>query len=271
MPEENNAPAVIETPAAAPEQAQPEQKKPDFAFAEGRDNYIPKERLDREIAKVRAEAEEKSRLMVENARLSERLKLLEKPADETPRTEEQPPDSSQFKEFEDYNKALINYEVKKRLTEERTKIEREGEEQKKLRQTEEQTRSFAENLNAKIAEGEAKYPGFGTEIRRTDRPYTAEMLTAMLATGAFEDVAVTLHNNPAEFMRLRNLSGNPVALGVEMGRIGAVATAKPVVPPQVSNTPPPSAPLPADGASKSGELTTADWIKMRNEQEKKKG
>lgn len=130
----------------------------------------------------------------------------------------------------------------------------------------------AQALQAKMAEGQTKYPDFVTKVNDPSLPPLREInpaaFQAVISSDAAVDVAYYLANNPQDVYALASM--NPVQAIKSVAQIEAKVSAKQ----QTTAKAPPKPPTTVKGNSEAVQdpqrMTTDEWMKWRNAQLKGK-
>jgi hypothetical protein len=186
------------------------------------------------------------------------------------------PQEKDFKEWKDFNKAHTAWAVRE---ENRQEAQRRSQ-----REQEEETRSVVETYSERMEAYKAEHPEFDEQTAvdtpwKSDNPKHVQSAIAFrLAVIEADNGPAILHhlaNHPEEFAEFGKLT--PVQVGIRVGRISAQLSpsdsAKPAPKPPISNAPAPVTPPRGSHTAPTSitdpEISTDDFIRRRNEQERK--
>lgn len=233
------APATLEGGEKKPDTEQAPEKR------QGQSRY--ERRLDRAYRKA-AEAQARAEFF-EKQYNEARAKVA---------TPEDPgaPKLENFKDIEEYAKAVGKYESEKALKAHQDKQRSETQKQMRTRLT--------ESWEAKAARADGKYEDFD-EVVGDIQPTSPWSIAVMEAENG-EDIAYYLGKNMKEAHRIAALP--PTAQIREIGKLEAKLAAEPPKPKTASKAPPPITPLagttPAENAKPSDKDDIDTWFKKRN-------
>jgi hypothetical protein len=192
----------------------------------------------------------------EAAFYKQQYEALQKPQQQpTPQGEPQPKD---FKDWESYQAALIDYRVEQRFT------AREQESQTQRQQREAQ--QHAQSVKAKLAQGAEEFSDFEEVAYNQDVPITQPMAHAIAESEIPAKVAYYLGSHLDEATRISNLP--PTQQVREIAKLEA----KLIAPPKPTQTPPPIVPNKANATAETGyrpdmsDKQFAEWRKRHNAQ-----
>lgn len=247
--------------AAAPvvtEQQEEPESKPERTFTQQELDEAIEKRLARERRKLerierQREIEEAERRGRESA-----TRQTQQPANDGP------PKREDFDSLEDYIEARADWKVESKLAETRRKEAEEATQRDHRKRIDDTERTWAE----RVEKAQDAYPDFeDVVVNNRDLVISDAMAIAIKSTEHGIDLAYQLGKNPDEAARIAKL--DPVAQVFELGRLAA-STAKPAERP-VSKAAPPVEPVRGQSRSEQSiydadEMTTEQWIKMRNKQ-----
>lgn len=250
----------VETPVAAPE-ATPAPQTTAVEGAETKpeppsEKLLPQSEVNKIVARIRAQEGRKAR---EIARAEARAEFAERQLQERQQPQQPAgrPEPKDFKDYESYVEALTDWKLDQKLSTEREKGAQETAKQQQARQMQERAAYVQQNL---IAKGEAKYDDW-QEVVMGDIPITEAMVEAASRLPNGADVLYQLAQNPAEVIRIANLS--PVEQVWELKALDSQVSA-----PSRTKTPPPIVPNNANAPVKKDtfELPWDEFIKKRREE-----
>lgn len=190
-PEATPAPEIpADQESETPEGAEP--VKPEKTYSQKEMEQAISDRLTKETRRLSKIA----RAEAERDLYKQQLETLQRPQQQTqPPSGEPRPD--QFKDWESFNAALIDYRVEQRLG----KFRQESEAQQHAREAQEQARSVQERLKP----AESKYPDFREVALSEDVPITQPMAAFIASRDTGGDVAYFLGSNLDEATRISRL------------------------------------------------------------------
>lgn len=258
------APATPEAstpePSAAPEGAPPEGEQAPKPEEPPKPRLFTQEELNRAARRERKAAEarayERARLELENQQLRE---ALGQPRGNQPTNQGtgERPRPENFKDWDAYNEALVDWKVDQRES-------KKAEAAKKERSSE-SFNSYANEVRQTLAKGSEQYEDFEEAITAPGVVFTDAMVDAVIRTEKPADVAYYLGTHPEESQRIGAL---PLAAQVrEIDKIAATL-AKPPAP---SKAPEPIKPNAGSAAGVEQTLESTannyqDWLKVRRRQ-----
>lgn len=128
------------------------------------------------------------------------------------------PKEDDFENFDEYNEALLDWKVDKKLAEQKAEAEAAKNE---VREKELET-----EFRTKLAEGEEKYADFGESISDPTVPMHAGIVNLLRETDNPADVAYYLSKNRKECATISQMTSNRAAIAI--GKIDARFEANPV-------------------------------------------
>jgi hypothetical protein len=174
----------------------------------------------------------------------------------TARAPGEKPRQEDFKDWDAYNEAVLDWKLEQRLSKES--------EDRKRQETSEAEAKYAKTVQERMVEGAQKYDDFEEVISGPGVVFTQAMTDALLKTEKPADVAYNLAQNAKETQRIASLSIADQVLEI---KAFAASLTKPPAP---TTAPEPIKPGKAEGAvEKTLESTAnnyADWLKVRNRQ-----
>ena len=260
------APAVVDTPVAAPEatdapdptagqesEATPEAKQEERLFKQSELDKI----VQKEKAQAYRKAEREAQAREDRIRQEVEQRIAKARPQPAPSGE---PKLEQFSSYEEYIKAGIRYEAKQ-LREQEREQDRQAYQQTN-RQRYEQERVAA--IQPKVDKAAEKYEDFHEVAHSFDAPEA--MQEAMLDSDITGELYYYLGSNPAERVRISNLS--PIRQVAAILKLEEKLSA----PPSTTKTPAPITPSSPAGAStkSTSEMSDAEWIKWRESDIKQK-
>lgn len=244
-------------------QAAPEKARPDPVQSRINELTFQRHEADRRANETILALQQQSLQMQEMQRRLEEFDALR-----------QMPDPSQYNSPEDYARAHYAQQQQRQQAEREQFAQRQQYEMQQLNAQREQMQRSAyvgAQREVLIAEGATKYPDFVKAVNNPQLPDITQAHPVVLQTffGSEKkaEIAYFLAKNPAEAHKLAAM--NPVQQIAEIGRIEAKlsrATANTSTPEPLSAVPGQATPR---GASFDN-LSTADFIKRRNEAERRK-
>lgn len=251
----------VETPVAAPE-ATPAPQTTAVEGAETKpeppsEKLLPQSEVNKIVARIRAQEGRKAR---EIARAEARAEFAERQLQERQQPQQpagKPKPEDYGNDWNRYNEDVIRWTVQENLKAEREKGAQETAKQQQARQMQERAAYVQQNL---IAKGEAKYDDW-QEVVMGDIPITEAMVEAASRLPNGAEVLYQLAQNPAEVIRIANLS--PVEQVWELKALDSQVSA-----PSRTKTPPPIVPNNANAPVKKDtfELPWDEFIKKRREE-----
>lgn len=254
------AAASTPEPSAAPEGAPPEGEQAPKPEEPPKPRLFTQEELNRAARRERKAAEarayERARLELENQQLREALgqprgdKPTNQGTGERPRPEN-------FKDWDAYNEALVDWKVDQRES-------KKAEAAKKERSSE-SFEKYANEVRSTLLKEAELYEDFEERITAPGVVFTDAMVDALIRTEKPAAVAIFLADHPQESQRIGSL---PLAAQVrEIDKIAATL-AKPPAP---SKAPEPIKPNAGNAAGVEQTLESTannyqDWLKVRNRQ-----
>ena len=167
------------------------------------------------------------------------------------------PKPEQFDSFEDYQRALRQYDIEQATSKVREDLKREQEAEAAKRETERRNQTAAEKLQA----AREKYPDLEEKLADCDAPLTQAMQEALFESPAGADLLYHLANHPEEAHRIARLS--PLGQVREMTLLEAKLGTK--TPPKPSAAPAPPSTVKGAGAVQAdpSKMSDADWLRAQ--------
>ncbi len=222
-------------PTAGQEPVAPEGEKPEAPS----EKMLTQSEVNKLVAKEKAQAARRAeKLAAERFRAEAAERELERlRAERDPQPKAQgKPDPNDFKDWESYQDAIVDWKLEQKLQKKREEDERESKTQREQREQIERAKFVRETLFTK---GQEKYPDFD-EVVLGDVPFTEPMIAAASRLSvqgkAGADVLYHLGQNPEEALRISRLPD--IDQVWEIQNLEAKLTA----PPKPTNAPPPIVP-----------------------------
>lgn len=242
--------------AAPPVEAEKEEPKPEAKP----ERLLSQDEVNRIVRRERKAAEERAYSRARAEAAEKRLQEFESQArGETPTQTgngETEPRPDNFKDWDEYTRARVRWEVRQAARE-----ESQGR-QRQLAQSGEA--QYAEAVRGKLAIGEEKYEDFNAVVTDPDVAFTPPMINAILDTSAPHDVAYFIGTHPKDSHRIAAMS--PANQVREIDKIAATLTK----PPTPTNAPAPIKPNSGSGGvEKTLEAAGGnykEWLKVRERQ-----
>jgi len=254
------AAASTPEPTAAPEGAPPEGEQAPKPEESPKPRLFTQEELNRAARRERKAAEartyERVRLEMENQQLRQQLgqQRGDKPTDQG--TGERPRPEN-FKDWDAYNEALVDWKVDQR--------ERSKAEAVRVERSTESFDKYASEVRSTLLKEAELYEDFEERITAPGVVFTDAMVDALIRTEKPAAVAIFLADHPQESQRIGAL---PLAAQVrEIDKIAATITK----PPAPSKAPEPIKPNAGSAAGVEQTLESTannyqDWLKVRRRQ-----
>ena len=246
---------AAEAPAVTDQQDEPA-NQPEKTFTQADLDEIVEKRLARERRK--AERIERQREIEEAERRGR-----ESAQRQQQQPEAGPPKREDFESLEDYLEAKADWKVEQKLAERERAQSEKAREQEAAKRHQEVESTWSE----RVEKAHETYADFDdVVVRNSDLAISDTMAAAIKASEDGVDLAYYLGKNPGEAARIAKLGA--VAQVLELGRLSATMKAqeKPV-----SKAAPPVEPVRGQSRSErsiydADQMTTEQWIKMRNKQ-----
>lgn len=255
-----DAPAVIDTPVAAPpateqsdstaEQVEVDtpDAKPERTFTQTELNKIVQKEKAQESRRAEKMADARLRAEYAERQLSEYRQASQ------PKQPEGEPKPAQFQDYESYIAALTDYKFDQRMQ----GMQKQDEAQRHANTQREQ----AAQIQQKLSSAQAKYADFNEVAMADDVPITEPMAAAIGRLKDGGEVAYYLGSNIDEARRISRL--NPVDQVWEIKELERKLTALP----STTKTPPPIVPTtgPASVKKDTFELPWSEFVKQRKKE-----